>query len=275
MGVELTSERTLISPRQAFEDNMRPAKLLLRVFRLLECESLQSDGDLVKILREVVGASHDEELMLIYNEIFIGLVRERAQIPSSALKASALTNLLRQAVVAACTGLDTYLPSLIRAHLPTVIEVRGREFLPQDKSLRDYFKTLTFSLTDTLRLLNDPEAPLFIANKILGFMDFKYLSSTKGVHTAGALLSVEDPWTEIAHQLHRDKNELESIISETAKRRNDIVHRADRPQTQPSGPIQDINYVWTRQAVDTIEHVCLSLDALVTNKMAELKAQER
>jgi len=275
MGVELTSVGTLISPRQAFEDNMRPAKLLLRVFRLLECESLQSDGDLVKALREVVGASHDEELMLIYNEIFIGLVRERAQIPSSALKASALTNLLRQAVVAACTGLDTYLPSLIRAHLPTVIEVRGREFLPSDKSLQDYFKTLTFSLTDTLRLLKDPEAPLFIANKILGFMDFKYLSSTKGVHTAGALLSVEDPWIKIASQLHRDKAELESIISETAKRRNDIVHRADRPQKDPNGPVQDISYVWTRQAVDTVEHVCLTLDELVTNKMAELKAQER
>lgn len=86
----------LISPRQAFEDNMRPAELLLRVYRLLECETLQSDGEMLKSFREVIKADSDEGLMLIYNEIFIGLVRERAQIPSSALKRSALGNLLEE-----------------------------------------------------------------------------------------------------------------------------------------------------------------------------------
>lgn len=264
---------SLISPRQAFEDNMRPAELLLRVYRLLECENLLSEGDMVKSLREVVGASADEGLMLIYNEIFIGLIRERAQIPSSALKRSALNNLLRQAIVAACTGMDTYLPALVRANLPTVIEVKGREFLPQDKELRDYFKNLTFSLSDTLRLLNDPEAPLFIANKILGFMDFSYLSSAKGVHTAGAILTVHNPWEQIASKLHRDLEELKKSITETAKRRNDIVHRADRPPSKAGAEIQEISYVWAKQAVDTVGHVCLALDELVAQRMSELRAE--
>ncbi len=264
---------SFISPRQAFEDNMRPAELLLRVYRLLECEAIQSEGDLVKSLREMVGASADEGLMLIYNEIFVGLIRERAQIPSSALKRSALDNLLRQAIVAACTGMDTYLPSLVRANLPTVIEVKGRDFLPQDKELRDYFKNLTFSLSDTLRLLGDPEAPLFIANKILGFMDFSYLSSAKGVHTTGMMLTVQSPWGQIASKLHRDEEELKKSITDTAKRRNDIVHRADRPQSKPGAPIQEISYVWAKQAVDTVGHVCLALDELIAQRMLELKAE--
>src|SRR5579859_5833351 len=145
-----------LSPRQTFEDTMLPAELLLRVYRLLECQSIQTEGDMLKSLATLVHAKRGEELMLIYNEIFIGLVRESAQIPRSALRQHSLANLLRQAVVAACTALDTYLPSLLRAKLPTVIEARGRDFLPQDASLEEYFKDLTFSLSETLRLLGDP-----------------------------------------------------------------------------------------------------------------------
>ena len=155
----------MLSPRQAFEDNMRPAELLLRVYRLLENDSLQTGGEMVSALRKVVGCDDSEELLLLYNEVFLGLIRERAQIPATALKRSALDNLLRQGVVVACTALDTYLPSLLRENLPLVIEVKEREFVPQDSELSEYFKDLTFDLAETMRILSDPEAaPLFIAN---------------------------------------------------------------------------------------------------------------
>src|SRR5262245_41241501 len=122
----------LISPRQAFEDNIRPAELLLHVYRLFESDKLQTDGDLVTALRKIINAARDEQLLVIYNEIFLGLVRERAQMPPAAFKRAALDNLLRQAIVAACTALDTYLPSLLRVNLPTVIAAKGRQFLPED-----------------------------------------------------------------------------------------------------------------------------------------------
>ena len=265
---------SFISPRQAFEDNMRPAELLLRVYRLLECEAIQSDGDLVKSLRDVVGAKTDEDLMLIYNEIFIGLIREKAQIPSSALKRSALNNLLRQAVVVSCTALDAYLPALLRVNLPIVIEAKGRSFFPQDKDLREYFQDLTFDLDETLRLLSDPNAPEYIAGKILGLTKFKYLSSKKGIHAVGALLAIEKPWRDIAEKLQRDQKDLMGTIDETTRRRNDIVHRADRPQTDPTGAMQEISYVWAKQAVDTVGHVCLALDELVVQRMGELRIEE-
>src|SRR5580704_4929041 len=133
----------MISAKQAFEDNMRPAELLLTVYQLMETDGIQTEGDLIDRLRLTVGANDHEEMMLIYNQIFVGLVRERAQIPKAALKQSALCNLLRQAVVAACTGLDAYLPALLRENLPTVIAAKGRDFFPQDTSLQDYFKELT------------------------------------------------------------------------------------------------------------------------------------
>jgi hypothetical protein len=60
-------------------------------------------------------------------------------------------------------------------------------------------------------------------------------------------------------------------IEDTTRRRNDIVHRADRAQTDPGGDIQEISYSWAKQSVDTIMHVCLALDELVTTQMEHLR----
>jgi hypothetical protein len=277
----------MLSPRQAFEDNIRPAELLLRVYRLLENETVQTEGELVTSLRSLVGARGDEELMLIYNELFVGLIRERANFPRASLKKSALSNLLRQSIVGACTALETYLPSLLGTHLPTVIEVKGRDFFPSDPDLAESFKDLAFSLSDTLRLLGDPNAPLFIANKILGYSSFRYLAGSKGVHSVASLLSIKNPWLQIAEHLGQEEvnmnlspdddkqpfNQLKKIIDDTTNRRNDIVHRADRPRKKNVSEQQEITYAWSTLAVNTVMHVCLALDELVTNRMAELKVE--
>jgi len=193
-----------ISPLKAFEDNIRPAELLLSVYRLLESKSVETQGAMIDKLRELVGANQGEELMLIYNQIFVGLVRERAKIPVADLKEAALRSLLRQSVVAACTALETYLPAVLKANLPVVIEAKGRDFMPQDKELQQFFTTLTLDLGTVVRLLGDPDAPLFLANKIVGFVDFKYLSGPRGMHVVGSLLGIPDPWAAIAANLARE-----------------------------------------------------------------------
>jgi hypothetical protein len=263
----------MLSPRQAFEDNIRPAELLLRVYRLLENDSVETGGEMVAALRKVVGCDDNEELMLLYNEVFLGLIRERAQIPAAAFKRSALDNLLRQAVVSASTALETYLPSLLRTNLPIVIEAKGRDFIPSDGDLNEYFNDLAFDLPDTMRMLSEPEAaPLFIANRILGLTNFKYLSSRKGIHAVGVLLGLEKPWQQISDKLQRERKDLMNTVEETARRRNDIVHRADRPQIDPTGDAQDISYSWAKQSVDTVMHVCLALDELVATQIAHLRS---
>ena len=262
----------MLSPRQIFEDNIRPAELLLKVYRLLEHDKPTTEGEVVQALRDVVQASDDEGLIVIYNEIFLGLIRERAQIAPTAIRRSALCNLLRQSVVIACTAMETYLPVLLRTQLPKVIESRGREFVPKDKEVAEQFKNLTFNLTEVARLLADPD-PLFIANKMVSFVNFSYLSGKRGIHVTGSLLGLENPWTQIADRLSRNEDELQKIVHDTANRRNDIVHRADRDNKQPDGPMQDIGYAWAKQAVDTIGHVCLCLDELVSAKITELQKE--
>ena len=63
----------MLSPRQIFEDNIRPADLLLKVFRLLEHNAPNTEVDLVKSLREIVKANDEEGMIVIYNENLLGL----------------------------------------------------------------------------------------------------------------------------------------------------------------------------------------------------------
>jgi hypothetical protein len=172
----------------------------------------------------------------------------------------------------ACTGLDTYLPSLLRTNLPLVIQARGRDFFPQDGELQTYFSTLTFDLAETAGLLTRTDAPEYLAGKIYSHIKGAYLSSRKGVHIVGALLQLDKPWDRIAAHLGRDKKELMATFDSTTTRRNDIVHRADRPQSDPEGPIREIGYAWASQAVDTVSAVCFALDELVKARMRELQA---
>jgi hypothetical protein len=265
---------TTLSPRQTFEDNMRPAVLLLRVYRLLDSnDNILTEGEMVDALREITQASTDEDLMLVYNEIFLGLVRERAQVPRSTLRQATLCHLLRQAVVASCTALETYLPALLHTNLPVMIRARGRDFVPRgDQTFQEYFADLQFNLDETLRLLDDENAPQYISNRILGLANFKYLSSRKGVHVVSILLGLSKPWDTIAEHLNRDKRELMKTLEDTVRRRNDIVHRADRSQSDPGSEAQLITFAWTQQAVDTIKHICLALDELVAARVTELEA---
>ena len=59
-------------------------------------------------------ADTDEGLMVIYNEIFLGLIRERAEIAPWPFDAVRCAICCGKPVVTACTALETYLPILLR-----------------------------------------------------------------------------------------------------------------------------------------------------------------
>ena len=268
------------SPRQIFEDNIRPADLLLQVYRLLDTnDHLQTEGELVEALRAVVKANAKEDLMLVYNEIFLGLVRENARMPTSTLKRVTLSHLLRQSIVVTCTALETFLPALLRANLPVVIRAKGRDFIPiTDGEIVGYFKDLNFSLDETLRLVgettrtnSDAYASEFISNKILGLIKFQYITGAKGVTLVGKLLGLDNPWDRISEHLTREKKELKEILEITVDRRNDIAHRADSSKEDPEGDPQEISFSWTMQSVDTVQHVCNALHELVEARIKELE----
>lgn len=260
----------MLTPRQIFDDNLRPADLLLKVYQLLEHDRANTEGELVASLRTLVGAKEDESLILVLNEVFLGLIRERANVTQASIRKNALCNLLRQALVTACTALETFLPALLRQHLHEVIKVKGRDFLNlKDKELLGHVSALKFDLPDVFRILADPD-PLFVANKVATYLDLN-LSGRRGVHVVGVILGIDDPWGKIGERLNRKPGDIAQFLEGTIARRNDIVHRADRNKLDLTGDQQAMTFSLASQAVDAVKHVCICLDELVMEEMTALR----
>lgn len=261
-----------LTPRQVFEDNMRPAELLLKVYSLLACDGTHSDHEILDAVRGSLGASKDESLLLLYNQLFIGIVRERAHLSPSTFKHAMLDNLLRQSIAASCMALDTFLPALLRVNTQAVLEIKGRDFLPADKQTRAFLQGVTFTLPEAIAIAENEKPSLFIANRVLvAFKDMAFGNSS-GLHTVGSMLGLTDPWKMIGDKLGFPGERLKTGMDETTSRRNSIIHRADRSKDDPDGEMQEISYAWTKQAVDNIYNACIALDELVAEQMVAFRA---
>jgi len=268
-----------MTPKQVFEDSFRMAELLIHVYRLLDNDGLQTEGNMVTALRGLLECEKDEQVQIIVNAIFLGCIRESANVPTGQLRRPSLENLLRQAVVSGCTAYETYLSTLLAEHILTVIEVRQQDFFPTDADVVTYFEGLSLGINEAFRLLNQDDRAVFLRNKIVTFVQKKNLGSVSGLKTVGLMLGVPSPWNTLAVHLHKERKDLTKTLSDAIERRNAIVHKADRNLEADNLEKQSIAFAWTQQAVDTIKHVCLGFDELVTARMvqhrAELAAREQ
>ena len=260
-----------MTPKDVFQDSFRIAELLLHLHRLLENDGLVTEGNMVTGLREMLGTAPDEQLQLVLNSVFLGCIREQAGVPTATWKPQSLSNLLRQAVVSGCTAYETYLSSVLAKHIYTVIEIKQHEFFPNDARVIEYFGELSFSIGEAFRLLSLAERAVLLGTKIVTFVQKKNLGSVTGLKTVGLLLGMDSPWDQVAQQLNRERKDITNSVAECIERRNAIVHRADRKLDNADMDKEPIGFAWTRQAVDTIGHVCLAFDELVANRMRQFQ----
>lgn len=267
------------TPLTDFESNFRSAETLLKVYRLLDTRDgphvdtpggPQTKHVLMQRVRELLMASDDEELILLVNELFLGVVRENADMRPAVFKHDNLSMLLRQAVVAACGAIDVYYPALLKTNLPRVIAVKQRNFVPHDGNTRDFFRDFHLSLEDTLRLLSDPTPENILADLFIKHLERKTLSNSQGVAVALQILGVEETWAKIAERLGQSKEPLSRQFEALISRRNDIVHRGDRSSKDPDGQIQEIEYAWADNHVRVARSVVLASEELVAAQMNAL-----
>jgi hypothetical protein len=228
---------------------------------------------MVTSLRGLLNADKDEQIQLIINTVFLGCIRESANMPGGQLRPQSLHNLLRQAVVSGCTAYETYLSALLAEHILTVIEVKQQAFFPTDQEVVRYFDGLSLGINEAFRLLDQDDRAVFLRNKIVTFVQKKNLGSVAALKTGGLMLGIEDPWQRLAQHLKREKKEITTLIKAAIDRRNDIVHKADRNMESETLEKQSIAFAWTQQAVDIIKHVCLGFDELVAVQMAQHRAE--
>lgn len=259
------------TPFADFESNFRTAETLLKVYRLLETPTgPQTEHALMQGVRELLMARDDEEIILLVNELFLGAVREHADVSKKVFKHESLCLLLRQAVVAACSAIDVYYPALLKTHLPAVIQIKQRNFIPSDRLTKDFLRDFRLPLEECLRMLSDPQPEKVLGDLVVDNLKRKTLSTHQGVAAILQLLSVDEPWAHIAARLGQPREALERQFEALVSRRNDIVHRGDRSAKDPDGLAQEIAYAWTDNHVRMARGVVLASEELVAAQMAAL-----
>lgn len=264
-----------MNSRDVFETHYRSADVLLRVYRLLESDGgPRQDHALMPRVRALIECGEDEELILLLNELFVGVVRERADIKARFFRKDNIDLLLRQAVVSACSALDVFVPHLLRSYLPDVVRVRQRNFLPDVGEVRELMKDFRLKLEDVWPLAEQDDANArwdLVTQRMLAYLGEKTLSNDAGITACLALLGVEKPWSAIAARAGDKESDLRDKLKRVVKRRNDIVHRADRLVTDPAGSPQPIDYVWAQNHVGAVNTIAQACHGLASERVAGMR----
>jgi len=264
-----------MEPLKMFESHYRAADALLTVYRLFQSESgATTQHQFLPKLREMVQGEASEHVMLLFNDIFLGLVREQADIPAHFFGPATLSLLLRQSVVSACTALDVFVPALLNTHLETVIKIRGRNFLPTDGTVKTLMRDFRLSLEELPALLDEEDAERrwnLLTQHILQHLRKSTLSNVDSIGAVMLMLGVPEPWKRVAQRASLTEGALREQVKTLVTRRNGIVHRGDRPNGQPDAPPQPIEFDWTSIHVTAARTVALACNALVTEEVRRLK----
>jgi hypothetical protein len=263
------------SPLAEFEHHFRSADTLLKVYRLLNsADGPQTEHALMPNVRDLLMARQDEELILLLNELFFGVIRERADVRPAVFRTESLRMLLRQAVVAASTALDVYYPALLRAHLSKLIQVRQRNFIPTERIVKDFLKDFNLSLDETLRVITDPGPEKVLGGLLVDYLKRKTLSNSQGVEVTLRFFAIDDPWRRITERLGDRGNHPQQQFEALVVRRNDIVHRGDHSARDIDGEIQEIQFSWTDGHIRSARSVVLACDELVLEQLRQFDLVE-
>lgn len=254
-----------MTPRTAFENNFRTAETILKVYQLLVSNGNPTiAAELISQVRTLFQTGQEEELVFLLNDLFLGVVREHANMRSTFFRPAQLCLFLRQAVVAACAAMDVYSNDLLQRNLLTVFLAKQRNFS------RRHLREIQLSLDDYLSIVQDPDPNSRLEQLLLKHFERKTLSNVEGLTEVLEILGIERPWWRIAQAVGLPENSLRQQIQNVVARRNDIIHRGDRPAGFPDSDPQSIDYPWTHSHIQAIHNVVLASDDLVEQQMAAL-----
>lgn len=197
-------------------------------------------------------------------------VQGSVSVPSCLTSGQGLDFLLRQAVVVSCSALESFVWDILRENALTVIKARGRK---ADQSLKD----ITLTLDDYLSLEDYTDPDERLKEIILKRFERGTLYDSAKIDEVMKILGVRDLWPEVKNHTGHEAATIRSQLSDLILRRNQIAHRADRPednappdQLDPHG-LRPITLAWTSTRVSTAKAFVQAASASVQTAIAQLE----
>jgi hypothetical protein len=207
------------------------------------------------------------------NDQLVLLAKATAPIPHSLLVPDGINFLLRQAVVVACTALESFFWDALRENVLTIVRARKRG---ADESIRK----LTLTLDDYLSLEGYADPEVRLQQIILKNFERGTLYDASSIERIATTLTVKDFWKQVSKKCGSPDNDIKRQIGELINRRNQVAHRADRPDEQANPPeeadkhgLRAISFSWVNARVATARNVVSASAEIFKGTLEQLVTQ--
>jgi hypothetical protein len=203
------------------------------------------------------------------NDRVILLARSAVPVPDSLTREGGLDFMLRQAVVVACTSLESFFWDSLRANVLTIIKAKRSG---ADESIR----SLTFSLGDYISMQEYEDPDLRLRQIILKNFERGTLSNAKSIDHITSILTMKDFWGNIEHRTGEKASTFRKHIDELVNRRNQIAHRADRPddgEEADAHGLRPISFAWTNLRVQSAKTLVTAADDMIEKTIKRLEKE--
>jgi hypothetical protein len=252
-----------------YNQNFAVAESLLQLYQVFNG---LSKAELKEELRLAIcshwGTPSHSVVHHVHNDRVTILARATARIPESLTMPSGLDFLLRQVVVVACTSLEAFFWDALRENVLTIVRARK-------SGADDSLKNLKFTLGDYISLQQYDDPELRLKQIILKNFERGTLYNIESITEIARILTITKFWEHIEKQCGEPAGNLRRHVSDLITRRNQIAHRADRPDegedTDGHG-LRPISFSWVNLRVQAARTLVAASAELIQETMTRLES---
>jgi len=252
-----------------FYQNFAVAESLVQLYQLFHG---LNRSDLSKDLHLAICAHwripHNAVLQHASNDRVSVLARSTMRIPESLTLNGGLDFLLRQAVVVACTCIESFFWDALRENVLTIITARR-------SGADDTLKDITLKLGDYISIQQYEDPDLRLRQIILNNFQRGTLYDTNSIDRITQIMTVRTFWVEAQKVCGEDAANLKRLVGDLISRRNQIAHRTDRPgdgEEADGHGLRPINLSWTNVRVQAAKTVVTAGAEVIQAAILRLEA---
>jgi len=252
-----------------FQQNFDVAQSLIQLYELFNgLKKIDLKEDLRLALCTFWQAPDNTALLPVINDRVILMARAANPIPQTLILNGGLNFLLRQAVVVACTALESFLWDSLRENVITIVKARRTG---ADESL----KNISFTLGDYISLQQYDDPDYRLQQIILGNFKRGTLYNVESIEEITKIMTITKFWDRIEQNTGTPAKDIKRLIGELITRRNQIAHRADRPEgggAADAHGLRPITIAWTNHRIQAAKTLVTAGADLIKEAMDRLKS---
>ncbi len=253
-----------------FNQNFAVAESLLQLYQLFNgLKKTELKEDLRLAICSFWEAPENTAIQPALNDRVMVLARAATPIPESLTMDGGLDFLLRETVVVACTALEAFFWDVLRENVLTVVRARRSG---ADESLRN----LKFTLGDYISIQRYDDPDFRLKQIILKNFERGTLYDVGSIEEIAKTLTMKKFWEEIEKVAGTPAKSLKGLIGDLILRRNQIAHRADRPDEGEEADklgLRTITFAWTNHRVQAAKTLVTASAELIEETMRRLESE--